>query len=104
MEEKWTANRIICAVSGPIGRFLANVTDKALTAAGYDQKVVELGRKAAGHGGAFILTAMGAPEAALAIASSAGATESSNPEEEAKVNPHVADNIKGKTINANVKG
>lgn len=105
MEEKWTVNRIICATSGPIGRLLANVADKALTAAGYDPKVIELGRKAAGHGGAFILTAMGAPEAALAIASSAAATEPSTREaKDPKVNPHVADNLKGKTVNADVKG
>lgn len=102
MEEKWTANRIVCAISGPLGKFLANVTDKALTAAGYDQKVIAQGRKVAGHGGAFILTALGAPEAALAIASSAGATDL--PISEAKVNPVVADGAKGRPINADVKG
>lgn len=99
MENKWTVNRIICAASGPLGKFLANLTDKALTAAGYERKIVETGRKVAGHGGAFILTAMGAPEAALAVASSAGAADTN-----AGPEPKAGEGAKAKTINADVTG
>lgn len=103
MENRWTPNRLVCAVSGPLGRFLANTLDRVLAAQGYDRKVIEQGRKVVSQGGAFVLTAMGAPEAALAVVSSAAAHDLNIPD--AKVNPVVADAMKGKTvINADVKG
>lgn len=70
---RFTLNRSLCAMCGPIGRVLAKVTEKVLTEAGFDEKIVTQGRKVAGFAGAWVLAAAGAPEAALAIASSTSA-------------------------------
>lgn len=70
---RFTLNRSLCAMCGPIGRVLAKVTEKVLTEAGFDEAIVKQGRKVAGFAGAWVLAAAGAPEAALAIASSTSA-------------------------------
>lgn len=103
MENNWSVNRIFCAVSGPLGKLVARTVDRFLEAQGLDKNVIEKGRKVASQGGAFLLAAMGAPEAALSIASSAGSQDLAT--QPVKVNPHVADAVKGRgTINADVKG
>ncbi len=76
---RFTLNRSLCAMCGPIGRVLAKVTEKVLTEAGFDEKTVSQGRKVAGFAGAWVLAAAGAPEAALAIASATSAAATDRP-------------------------
>lgn len=76
---RFTLNRSLCAMCGPLGRVLARVTEKVLTEAGFDEKIVSQGRKVAGFAGAWVLAAAGAPEAALAIASSTSAANTDRP-------------------------
>ena len=100
---RFSANRLICAVSGTIGKHAARILDRTLAAQGFNREVIEKARTAAGHGGALLLTIIGAPEAALAVASSTAAQDVDMPT--VKVNPVVADAVRGKTIiNADVKG
>jgi hypothetical protein len=104
LEERFSANRLLCALSGSIGKGLAKIMDRTLAAQGFDREFIEKARTVAGHGGALLLTIMGAPEAALSVASSTAAQDVNLPT--VKVNPVVADSIKktGSVINADVKG
>lgn len=73
MAGQFTLNRTLCAFSGQIGKYGAKLIDTVGKAAGADERVILLGRQAAGQLAALMLTNFGAPEACLAIVSSISA-------------------------------
>ena len=66
-------NRSICALSGQIGKYLAQGIDTVGKLAGADAKTIEKSRLAVGQLAAFVLASTGAPEAAVSILSSTAA-------------------------------
>lgn len=75
---RFNLNRTLCAVSGPVGKYLARGIDTAAKLMGASEKQTEQARYAFGQLAAFGLVALRAPEAALAIVSST-ASMPSNP-------------------------
>jgi len=72
VKARLTINRLVCAFSGPLGKFLARGADVLLTAVEAPPATREKVRMVLGQGGAFVLTTLGAPEGALAVLSSMG--------------------------------
>lgn len=67
---RFNLNRTLCAVSGPVGKYIAKGIDTAAKLLGASETQTEKARYAIGQLAAFGLAAVGAPEAALAIVSS----------------------------------
>ena len=67
-----TINRLVCAFSGPIGKFMSNATDIALETVNANAITRKRVRTFLGQGGALVLTVLGAPEGALSVLSSYG--------------------------------
>jgi len=72
VKARLTVNRLVCAFSGPLGKYLAKGADALLTAVNAEPTTREKVRMVLGQGGAFVLTTLGAPEGALAVLSSMG--------------------------------
>lgn len=77
-------NRTLCAISGQVGKYLAQGIDTVAKLAGADEKTTEKARLAVGQLAAFALASTGAPEAAVSILSATAAMPS-NPVDLSKV-------------------
>jgi hypothetical protein len=72
----FNTNRTLCALSGQVGKYLAQGIDTAAKIAGADAKTTEKARLAVGQLAAFLLASTGAPEAAVSILSATAAMPS----------------------------
>jgi hypothetical protein len=69
-------NRTFCALSGQVGKYIAQGIDTVGKIAGADAKTTEKARLAVGQLAAFVLASTGAPEAAVSILSATAAMPS----------------------------
>lgn len=67
-----TINRLVCALSGPLGKAMSQATDVVLESVNASPVARKRVRTFLGQGGALVLTVLGAPEGALSVLSSYG--------------------------------
>lgn len=71
-KSRFTMNRTLCAICGPVGKGAASFIDTICKAAGLSPDSTERARLVVSQGIAFMASAAGAPEAAASILSSTG--------------------------------